>query len=283
LKIETLKSWYIALLIGLLTVGTARAQYIPAFRPLNPVDRNSHGIYWHKGNLFRHLEVSLTAGTTGFGLDVATPLSQYVQVRAGYDYMPRLKKRIHASVTGGDKQAVTQAVGNGWAEMVDLDAKLTLNNAKLLVDVYPLKYNKNWHVTAGIYYGPAEFSQVDEALIAKGVLQKMKKYGVGLDMGYPLSLGEDATVHVQTYVNSFKPFIGFGYGGRLIPDRADWKVTVECGAMFWGGTPQQIAFDGTDLSRVSQRIPNGMGTWVRLNKLLKVYPVLSVRFAKTLF
>ena len=83
----------------------ADAQYIPAFRPDTKVTKDPGEDYWSKGNSFRHLEVSLTAGTSGIGLDVAVPICRFLQIRAGYDYMPRFKKSLNMHLAGGGQAA----------------------------------------------------------------------------------------------------------------------------------------------------------------------------------
>ena len=54
--------------------GLAKAQYIPAFRPDSIVKKNGGKEYWDSGNLFKHLEVSLSLGTTGIGIDLAATI-----------------------------------------------------------------------------------------------------------------------------------------------------------------------------------------------------------------
>lgn len=39
-------------------------------------------------------------------------------------------------------------------------------------------------------------------------------------------------------VNSFRPYLGFGYGGRLFKKKDDFRISFDAGVMFWGGTPQ---------------------------------------------
>ena len=39
---------------------------------------------------FNHLDIAVTAGTTGIGVEVASPIGKYVQVRTGFDYMPHI-------------------------------------------------------------------------------------------------------------------------------------------------------------------------------------------------
>ena len=316
-------------------VGLAKAQYIPAYQPdslkISVADVN----YWHQGNLLKHLEASLTVGTSGIGLDIATPLSEYVQVRVGYDYMPRIHKNYRYNVQGDGKDPVKyNEEGNRVAtpfdniasymyakdgreikDHVDLRGKLTMNNFKLLVDIYPFKYDKSWHITAGLYWGPSEFARMDNTSASVQTLADIQAYnqiyreaaegdpvkGYGLlsvGMGtyshnfqqgnnrrlmngpYQMEPTEDCRVTISCTSNSLKPYVGFGYGGRLFPKRNDWKITGELGAMIWGGSPSQTTHDGTDLSKDVQDYPHTITTIV---KNLFVYPVLSVRIAKTLF
>ena len=63
------------------------SNYIPVFQ------------YWKEHNIFQHLDVSLTLGTPGIGIDVASPIGNYVQVRAGYEFMPRFTKRMSFEMT----------------------------------------------------------------------------------------------------------------------------------------------------------------------------------------
>ena len=41
--------------------------------------------------IFDHVSAGLVIGTTGIGIDVAAPITDYVQVRAGYNFFPTFK------------------------------------------------------------------------------------------------------------------------------------------------------------------------------------------------
>ena len=314
--------------------------------------------YWKEHNIFQHLDISLTAGTTGIGIDVASPVGKYVQLRAGYEFMPRFTKRMKFDLTingqpaivydeQGYKQETTftqmndflyEFTGYDVEDHVDMIGKPTINNFKFLVDVYPFQQNKHWHFTAGFYWGPSRFAYAENAiefmrtLNAVGIYNQMynkavngepliKYEGVSLEvpeelnkkiqkMGrlgfavgyfkhdivdgagnvihkagerYIVEPDDRGMVTVTAKSNSFKPYLGFGYGGRLAKNRDDWHVSFDCGAMFWGGTPDLYMHDGINLIEDVERVSGQVGTYVDLFKAFKVFPVLSFRITKRIF
>ena len=318
-------------------------------------EANTQSSSWFKENkVFQNLDVSVTAGTTGIGIDVASKIGDYVQLRAGYEFMPRFNTSILFPVeVGGEPAELYDEFGNriesrfdrlskmlkeltGFTvqDEVEMIGKPTVNNFKLLVDVFPLK-NKNWHFTAGFYWGPSQFAYAENSTQAMASLlavsmynqmyekcvkddpiisiegddteenpgvniflpeayrQKIINYGrMGFHVGDDKTTGEayvmepdpiDGMVKARAKANSFKPYLGFGYGGRLLKNRNDWKVSFDAGAMFWGGTPDLYTHDGTNLTKQIENTTGKVGDWIDFIGGLKVYPVLSVRFTKTIF
>lgn len=346
---------------------------------------------WMKQNkVFQNLDVSLTAGTTGIGFDVASKIGKNVQLRAGYEFMPRFNKSLYFPIEIGGQPArqydangnrvesrfdrlakmLQQVTGYEVKDEVEMIGKPTLNNFKFLVDVFPFR-NKHWHVTAGFYWGKSQFAYAENSttamtsLLAVGMFNQLYERAVDVDkplfefdniviwdfsaggvslseriagyggrMGfhvgnykhdiyytypedvwsepgeyddpddfepelihakgetvllhkagdpYMMEPGADSMVKVRAKSNSFKPYLGFGYGGRLLKNRDDWHVSFDAGMMFWGGTPDLITHDGTNLTQDVTDITGKVGDWVDFLGGIKVYPVLSVRFTKTIF
>jgi hypothetical protein len=182
--------------------GEFQSEYIPVFQ------------YWKENNVFQHLDLSVTAGTTGIGIEVSSPIGEYLQLRAGYDYMPRFTAKMKFDITIGGKPAHQyDAQGNpvesafdkmqrmmyGFSgfeveDHVDMLGKPTMNNFKLLLDIFPFKTNKHWHFTAGFYWGPSQFAVADNTTEAMTSL-----LGVGIynriydraELNYPLMEWED--------------------------------------------------------------------------------------------
>ena len=310
---------------------------------------------WFKQNkVFQNLDLSVTAGTTGLGIDVASKIGDNVQLRAGYEFMPRFKKSIYFPVEVGGQPAkqydangnrvessfdrlskmLKELTGFEVEDEIEMVGKPTLNNFKFLVDVFPFKENKHWHFTAGFYWGSSQFAYAENSTTAMTSLlavsmynqifekcvkddpiieiegdgtpqnpgmsiylteayrQKIIGYGrMGFHVGddkndgvpYVMEPDNDGMVKVRAKSNSFKPYLGFGYGGRLLKNRDDWKVSFDAGAMFWGGTPNLYTHDGTNLTKDVENISGKVGDWVDFLGGIKVYPVLSVRFTKSIF
>ena len=360
----------ILLIAAAWTINVVQAQDSTAVTPA--ASSFNLGSWMKQNQIFQNLDLSVTAGTTGIGIDVASKIGDYVQLRAGYEFMPRFKKSIYFPVEVGGQAAklydengnriesrfdrlskiLTEVTGYQVDDEVEMVGKPTLNNFKFLVDVFPFKNNKHWHFTAGFYWGPSQFAYAENSvtaatsLVAVGMYNSMYYHAVNslpiydgytfIDdelynkfvsygrMGFPIGeftrdiygyfpqtvygeygdiiheAGEygllhqkgetynmepdtDGMVKVRAKSNSFKPYLGFGYGGRLFKNRDDWQVSFDAGAMFWGGTPALYTHDGINLTEDITNARGKVGDWIDLLSGIKVYPVLSVRFTKTIF
>ncbi|MCR5470505.1 MAG: hypothetical protein K6F22_06135 [Prevotella sp.] len=312
---------------------------------------------------FRHLDLSLNAGTTGVGFELASPISDAFRLRAGFDIMPRLQKNLHFEVSSFDDNGnvissqfsnlsarLKELTGYEVKDYVDMEAKPTFSNFKLLVDFFPFKKNKFWknfYVTAGFYWGTSELGKAINSIEGAQTLVGMEMYnhlyeksssdeplitvnGIGPDgkevpvdvylhpwlvnrikatgrlavgigkykndvldengkvihqagSTYMMEPMSDGTVRARATVNSFKPYLGFGYGGRLIKNNDTYKISVDCGVLFWGGKPAVITHDGIDLSRDVDNIVGKVGDYVDIIGKFPVYPVLNIRLTRKLF
>ena len=135
---------------------------------------------------FDHLDLSVTLGTSGIGFDVATPIGNYVQLRAGYEFMPQIHFPVDFPIEVGGEPAekydasgkrvesrfdrlaktLKEFTGYDVDNHVEMIGKPTMNNFKLLFDVFPFKNNKHWHFTAGFYLGPSQFARADNSIDA---------------------------------------------------------------------------------------------------------------------
>ena len=316
-------------------------------------------------NFFNHMDLGVTLGTTGVGFEVSMPVHDMVRVRTGFNYIPRFEVPMTFGIQVGDDPATSASkftkmasvlqdlTGNPVDDHVEMLGKAKMWNWNLLFDVYPLKNNKHWRVTAGFFLGPSTvaeaFNKTESmaSLVAVSIYNNMydKLHGktrrelasvklidlsvlgdqykdiyfdidmlvmlqqgfdaagrMGIHLGtyvrdivdeagnvihkkgdpYVVEPGDDHMVHVYAKSSAFKPYLGFGYGGRLVKGRDDWKVSFDAGVMFWG-KPDLYTHDGTNLAKDIENIKGKVGDYVDLFKGMAVYPSISVRFTKTLF
>lgn len=155
----------------------------------------------------------------------------------------------------------------------------------------------------------------DQQLVAsKELYDKFMSYGrMGVTLGErkdgtPFRLEPDANNNVSATikVNNFKPYLGFGYGGKLFKNSDDYYVSFDAGVLFWGGTPkimtndiQKVTFTanedyteavkhvttepGVDLAKDVKNVPGKVGDYVDLLKSFKVYPVLELRLTRRIW
>ena len=321
---------------------------------------------FQKKNIFNHLDVSATIGSTGLGFDVAMPVGKYVQIRTGAAFFPHIKLKmtyglemtgdnsVAEGTTSFEKAAkvLKETTGRDVKREVSMLAMPKYNNFKFLVDVFPFK-NKRWHVTAGFYIGNENFATaynrtedmtnllsvnlynrlVDQLsanvdrLKEEGVYDNLKLVPVdffsweGENIGVPKSIvesaiqhgyigvpfgvlkndvvkdgqviyhkgetyyvmpGKDNMIHTEGYINKFKPYIGFGYGGHLFKG-SDTMISFDAGVMFWGGSPKLVTHDGVDLVHDLPKIRGSVGRTVDFVKTFTVFPVINLRLTQRIF
>ena len=100
---------------------------------------------------------------------------------------------------------------------------------------------------------------------------------------YLLTPDEHGMIKMDVKVNSFKPYLGFGYGGALSKKSDTYQASFDCGVMFWGGSPKIIMHDGTDLIHDVTGINGKIGQYCNIARGLKVYPVISLRLTRRIF
>lgn len=131
-------------------------------------------------NIFNHMDLGVTVGSTGLGIDLSMPAGDYVSLRTGFTYMPHFKKDMHFNVSVGYNDPSLSAeekqrrfnrlaelmegfTGHAIKSSVCMEGQPQMTTFKLLADVYPFKDNKHWHITAGFYAGPSRIAKAVNA------------------------------------------------------------------------------------------------------------------------
>lgn len=303
------------------------------------VSSNLKGLFanMHRHGVLNTIEIAGNAGTTGLGLEIASPVTKWAKVRAGFDVMPKFTIPMEFGMetyTDGrisDKfdrirEMMYQMSGFEIDQNVKMESKPTMTTFRFMVDVYPFR-NKHWHFTAGFFVGGRSVGTsintmtempsllglnmydrmyqkvtaddfIDKVLdepfygdiyldpeVAIEMQEKFRSMGeLGIHIGdfkdgtpYMMRPDKDGTVWAKAYVNRFRPYVGFGYGGALSPD-GKWQASFDAGVQFWGGVPKVTTHDGTvlnDLDNLKGKVKN----YMNLMKGLPVYPTIDFRIS----
>ena len=131
-----------------------------------------------KSELLNHLDLSVTTGTTGLGVDVASPLGDRFRLRAGFSFMPHFSRVLHFGVQVGQKTAeqteeefneqsqskfdrlsgmLEELTGYKVDNQIDMRTTPTYYNFNVLVDYFPIPRNKHWHALESSYFNTPYF------------------------------------------------------------------------------------------------------------------------------
>lgn len=234
--------------------------------------------------IFNHVSVGAGVGVLdGIGFEVAAPITNYVQMRLGYSFMPK----ISYTAKDFEYEKSTDTKGNPTGEF-DVKFKLNKGDFKFLFDVYPIK-TSSFRVTLGAYIGREKLLKAtswDSDLKQAAPVSDLKP-GEGLIIGdYTLGADlEDGIVRAAIHVKKFKPYIGLGFG-RAVPKKRV-GVAFDMGVMFWG-TPGVYGRDVSSGEYIKIGKENA-GDNATANKFfdilskVKVCPVLSIRVNGRIF
>ena len=319
----------VALFLAVATAGSAVAQQ-------TDYSKRNNGI-------FKNLDLGVSAGTTGVGIDLSTQITGMVRVRAGVDYMPHFSASMSFGLSSFAEDGslldtdfsrmqryMKKLTGFEVDDRIDMEATPRFTNFKFLVDVFPWK-DKSWYFTAGFYAGPRtvvhtentiedspsvvgvniynnmyDFFMSDDALdkpvigsgddaiyldpyLVMDVRKEMEEMGyVGIHIGdykdgrpYIMYPDKNGTVKANAFVNTIRPYLGVGFSSPMGKE-GRFKLDVNAGAMFWGGSPKIVTHDGVDLADLIN-VRGSVRDYVDLAKTFKVFPTISIRLSYTLF
>ena len=256
--------------------------------------------------LFNHYSVGVTVGTTGWGVDVATTCTPYLQIRGGITVCPRFKVNTDLDLEIGDYnryldqiKQYSQASAIKIPDKIDVQGKVGFTNGKILVDFFPFKSTGfPFFITAGAYFGTSSIASIynreegglsfvnnanaaideynrfinnNEAVAQKANLSPINN--VYAELGdYRLGPDQNGNIKAEIKVNGFKPYVGIGFG-RTKKKKNRVGFVFELGCQFWGSP--KVYCNGMELK--SENAGSKAGDILKTISKISVYPVLSFR------
>ena len=159
-------------------------------------------------------DLSVSAGTTGFALHVATPLND------------RLSLRLGASLLDHDKSEQTRSV--------EYDFQLKLRTIDMLLDYYPAAHG--FRLTGGLMFNG---NQIDAA----GLPNASGSYVIN---NRHYSASEAGRLDGRIDFRNLAPYLGIGWGKAPQAEKG-WGVALDVGAMLQGRPRVALATSGCSL------------------------------------
>lgn len=181
--------------------------------------------------IFRHVGGNLNVGTEGIGFDVATPVTDYLEVSAGMSFMPGFKVDCDVNV----KPIRITDVTTIPMESVNIEGKFARTTANFKVSCYPFGTQNALFVAAGFSFGGKKIAKL------KGHSEDVKNFMA--DPQYPADVKNQVYAEIDKYdvrfnengdllgdvrVNGFRPYLGLGYGRMVPKGRVGFRVELGC-------------------------------------------------------
>lgn len=201
----------------------------------------------------------------GITIEASTSLTQWCSARVGIDFVPGISfsfdghERTNIDNLTPDAKAVVdqaladQGLSSQGLQSVDwkLKASAKRTQGHVLFDAYPFPKASSFFITGGFYFGGGSVATGDleinreiavarDALLKNDYADQIRDLGINVGDIESLPIDQQGKMKAYAKVNSFRPYVGFGFG-RVIPKHRV-GCRFEMGVQFHG-TPQVVYYD----------------------------------------
>ena len=234
--------------------------------------------------------VRVGAGSEGINVGVAAPITNYLELEAGVNLMPGIKADADVDLnTNASLNVQGQTVRIPDATVnTEVDIARTTFNVK--AHLYPFGGNSKFFVTGGFSFGGQKIAKLsghsDEIERFANQYPEYKQeildlVSVGL-ADYNVKLDDNFNVHGDVRCNSFRPYLGLGFG-RLVPKKRV-GVRLELGCQFMGNLKVYQNDEKVEINKVLNDAKGGDAD--DISKFIedwKYYPVLKLQIVGRIF
>ena len=233
--------------------------------------------------IFNHVGLNVSASTEGIGVGVAAPITDYLELSAGVNFMPSIKIKGDVNVDYNLGSLPTQiTISNHDKVKITGDLKRTTMDVKL--NIYPFGGNSTFFIAGGFSFGGEKVGKltghsdvIEQAIntypqfkdVILNSTAELDKYNVKFD--------ERGDINGDVRVKKFRPYVGLGVG-RLVP-KSRVGFRFEAGCQFMGKLKvyqdnQEVKINelndtDDDISKIIDKV--------------KVYPVLKLTITGRIF
>lgn len=210
---------------------------IASFALLMGITTASAQEYYERG-VFNHVGLNVSASTEGIGVGVAAPITDYLELSAGVNFMPGVKIKGDVNVDYNISPDIPVYVPSKDKVKITGNLKRTTMDVKL--NIYPFGGNSTFFVAGGFSFGGEKLGKLNghsdaiqgiiedypafKDVILNSISAELDKYNVKFD--------ERGDINGDIRVKNFRPYVGLGVG-RLVPKKRV-GFRFEAGCQFMG-------------------------------------------------
>lgn len=225
--------------------------------------------------------IGVNIGTTGWGVDIATPIGQYLALRAGVTIMPNISYSddVDVSIDYNSSYYPDASIPTS----IEVEGGMGRTAGEILLNLYPFK-RSSFFLTGGAVFGG------DKLIKVKGHSDELANYmqdftnsvnGVslpGIEIGdYTIPVDKNGNVSGGIKVSSFRPYLGLGFG-RIVPKNKRIGFLFELGVQIHG-TPEVY----TDYGSLGTLLEEADNDFSEILDKVTVYPVMRFRLCGKFF
>lgn len=231
-----------------------------------------------KVGYFNSLAVGVNVGTTGWGIDVASPIGNYLALRAGITVMPNFSYSDEVDV---DVNLTSSYMPDGnIPSSMEVEGSMGRTAGELLLNIYPFKHS-SFFISGGAVFGGDKLIKIkghSDELADIIQTQINGNTGVGIEIGdYLIPTDDNGNVSGGIKVASFRPFVGLGFG-RIVPKNKRVGFLFELGVQFHN-TPEVY----TNYGKLGDLMEEADNDFSEILDKVTVYPVLRFRLCGKIF
>ena len=228
----------------------------------------------NKLGYFNSLSIGANVGTTGWGIDIATPIGQHFALRAGVTIMPNFNysDEVDVSINYSSSYLPDGEIPTS----IDVEGSMGRTAGEVLLNIYPFK-RSSFFITGGAVFGG------DKIVKVKGHSSELAAYQelagkAGIEIGdYTIPVDPNGNVSGGIKVSSFRPYVGIGLG-RIVPKNKRVGFLFELGVQVHG-TPEVY----TDYGSLGNLLEEADNDFSEILDKVTVYPVMRFRLCGKIF
>ena len=235
----------------------------------------------NKLGYFNSLSIGANVGTTGWGIDIATPIGQHLALRAGVTIMPNFSYSDEVDVS---VSYTSSYLPDGEIPAyIDVEGSIGRTAGEVLLNIYPFK-RSSFFIAGGAVFGGNKLIKI------QGYSDELAQYmqyitnsanGVslpGIEIGdFIIPVDKNGNVSGGIKVSSFRPYVGLGFG-RIVPKNKRVGFLFELGVQVHG-TPEVY----TDYGSLGDLLEEADNDFSEILDKVTVYPVMRFRLCGKIF